>query len=733
MASIIDKAIKVWNSPTQGGSTLDAKGRCVVGDVRAYDVTTLDNEEMGALGARAGGFFRGVEDHLRVIALSEPFSAEPAIDFVQDRLVNTKPQEGWRRTMLEAYRNFLERLVKSSDLRKGRYYLLTWPRPAMPPRAMLKAAGDSFGTQVDLVQQLPPIFNGGYVERYDYLEPNDSQQPYICIMTAYELVSTWDLTTLMQPLRFKFPVAMSIDIATLARTTANRKLDETYNRLRSQQKMLAGTGEMMVDANDALATVTEIKQETRHGEQIHMVRFALMIKAGSQQALRENMEYTRSYMSRYMKLRAEAGKQWAAASFFSTDPPYKLPSSVQTWPVLSSGVGLMMPFGLRSRTETRGVMFGIDRMTSNPVIVNGWPERGEGSRGYHMTALGQTGSGKTFSLNVLLHRECAIGTQVVFIEPAGHCRRLIESVGPGGSYNRLALGRSAINLIDIVFLGDEEDGTDNLSRQITHVARQLSELLSVGAVIGGAAHNRRVFTNDELGALNEALQTIYKGIWGQRHGLSANQMPRLEDLCGHLEMVPGGAALATEIRRLYVTGSYASTFNRPTNVDLSLSHKAVAFDVSTLDESFRPWTYAQIFAALNRHIRRFDRGYPLIVAVDEYKYMAKNLMVADEIQRLVKTTRTYQAAIWTADQNPSSYTMNEESKQIITNTPVVLIGKQERADIDTNLTLFPRLQSAHTSQMLSARPGEFVAILHGDYYSLKVEPSPLEYNFFAGS
>jgi len=136
---------------------------------------------------------------------------------------------------------------------------------------------------------------------------------------------------------------------------------------------------------------------------------------------------------------------------------------------------------------------------------------------------------------------------------------------------------------------------------------------------------------------------------------------------------------------------------------------------------------------LTRHVRNPQRGYPLVLAVDEFKYMAADPVLAKMVVDLIKTARTFHAAIWTGDQNPSSYTMNEQTQQIIANTPLVLIGKQQTRDVDLDRELFPRLTDVHITQITTAKRGEFVAIFDDEYYPLKIEPSPLELAYFAGT
>ena len=116
------------------------RNAAIVSEARPYDLSMFAGEAMNAVASRARGFFSGLETHVRMLALSEPFSAKPALDYVQDLVLSTTPDEGWRRSGLLAYRHFLDNLVQEADLRRIRYFLVSWPGTELPPAAITRAA-----------------------------------------------------------------------------------------------------------------------------------------------------------------------------------------------------------------------------------------------------------------------------------------------------------------------------------------------------------------------------------------------------------------------------------------------------------------------------------------------------------------------------------------------------------------------------------------------------------------
>lgn len=719
----------------------------IVAEFRPYDISMYAGSGLDAVAGRARAYFAGLEAASRLIAVSEPFSAQPTIDHVHDLIVACGPGENWRRAGLGGYRQFLEKLTQEADLRSTRYFLVAWPPPNLPPQAILSAAADSFLTEVRQRQTgLPPIWSSSYRDQGDHLAPADRGHAYMAVYTAYELLGEWDLHSLHQVLLMPFPVAVSVDIQTYSIDKAQRRMQNAHNALSNQLSQKLGGK----DARSEVA-FTDLQFALRcmeSGERLHECRLAILIKAPSAAKLKEYGAYITNTLASKVRLRLEVGLQAECLKLFTTTPVGNVAADLRSMPILSGGAGVMFagPVGLRSRNETGGILIGLDRTNSNPVFFELFPKVGAaGQEAAHAAILGRTGSGKTYLMQALLHRLALTGKQVIVFEPVGHFRRLAESLGIGGSYNRIAFGTSAVNPLDVI--APNKDG--DTSSQITHVNRQLALLLSCGS--GAAAGKsgtagRRVFTNTELGDLDESLRGLYTPII-RRFDLTPQQMPRLEDLCERLDSIERtrwfqlaedqrapwrGHDLATEIRRLFVQGALSTTFNAPTNIDLSLTARAVCFDMSGVDESYLPWFYSQLLAYMTRHFRNRQRGFDIVLAIDEFGVMARDSVLADQVWRWVKTGRTYGLAVWTADQNPDSYS-TAEARQIITNAPIKLIGRQEAQDVATDRELFPRLTDLHCQQLLTAQRGEFIAILNDDYYPLKIVSSSVESGFFAGT
>src|SRR5690348_17192100 len=92
------------------GEVLDAP--VALAEVRAFDLAMYDATGQAAVGARAAGFFTGLDGHtpVRILALVRPFSAEPALRHIQDLRRACPSHEDWRQSGLAAFATFLETL-----------------------------------------------------------------------------------------------------------------------------------------------------------------------------------------------------------------------------------------------------------------------------------------------------------------------------------------------------------------------------------------------------------------------------------------------------------------------------------------------------------------------------------------------------------------------------------------------------------------------------------------------
>jgi hypothetical protein len=292
---------------------------------------------------------------------------------------------------------------------------------------------------------------------------------------------------------------------------------------------------------------------------------------------------------------------------------------------------------------------------------------------FHGVILGRTGKGKTVGAQSLAWRMAEQDIQVVLLEPQGHSRRLLQLAGGKNvSYSQLSYATTKLNILDVVY----ENPTDQYDHVIT----------LLGLLLDPLGNNPRRFSNAEVAAVRRALQLTYARYdWEEELMVDHGLTPTLETFCHKLYQVANdageqrgrgagvifsplhpisptplhdtvaraAAALAEEIESLYVYGDYADNFNVPTNLDLTLKERIVLFDFSQVPERRRPLFYYATLAGINHQVRRQPRRRALIV--DEVHYMSQEASLMTFLANMVKTVRTFGAAVIMIDQDLEAF------------------------------------------------------------------------------
>lgn len=741
----------------------DLSGGAVILEITPFNLGMFQGEELDAMHSRFQHFFRAIDVPVRILALSEPYSLQPVVEETHKQAAAA--HEPWRKEGLLSQSRFMESLARSKKLHSVRYFVTAWPGSKLPANTLAGVAAGAFRTPVSIVPNMSPFFRVPYTEELDlsglkpqgwhnYLAPTQKGEPYMCVLTSWQVLGEWQLWTMHQLLRLPFPVGLAIDVTTYSPEKAATVLLQSHNSL---QGHLNSNGPKDAKAEAAFYDLEEVSQKIVAGQRLHQALVSVLVKGDTKAELMENVQAAERVLLGHLSLRVEYGNQLKALKLFTPTPLADIGIKGAMRTLISEGVAVMMPFGFRSRTDMRGIPWGIDLDGDYPVSYAGWerPDRSQkaGPKAYHHLILGETDSGKTFSTSLLLHREALTGTQVIVLEPMGHGRRLMEIMGKGGSYNPVDFERTSVNLLDIV--------EPTLDKQIMHVSRCLQVLLSSGSGAGSAAASigsgsggagsgqgnagaggagnsgdRRFFDNVELALVTSALEETYRGI--DPATITPRATPRLEKLCMRLSHKGvRGKMLAEEISGMYVDGVYGKIFNPRggTSLDLRLTSPGVAYDFFNVDPTFRALMYYVVTAAVKRRIRGIrdgSRTQRLILFIDEFRHMIQEPLLGWEVAMLVKTSRTLEAAVWLAEQNLFTFTNTEQGKYIAENTPIVTMFRQKATAVKLARDTYP-INEGHAMLLAGAEQGECITMFGNELFHLQMVPSDRERDVFSGS
>ncbi len=512
----------------------------------------------------------------------------------------------------------------------------------------------------------------------------------------------------------EFPVYAALHLYTYPQAQVMRMLNEkaamatfgagkTVDSIREAEQVQGGIGAI----SDAISM----------GEALHTFRLFVMVSGEDRREVNSRQEIVRGALGLAMEQVYSPGE--VAEKIFSAEPYEETDGSIAT----TSGIALLAGSALsyRRRTETRGIMLGVDRNQA-PVILDVFNDQ---HASYNMVILGQTGSGKTFAALMLMMRHLLMGARLIMLDPQGNIN--MDWLGEGiAQRNVVGTGAASVNVLDII--------QDELGGQV-EMAIAMLRLLRV--------HND---TPMERALLDEGLVALYEPVWGKENTTA----PLLSDLYTWMknrqENEPAtnvretAAALALALQA-YVTGSQRDLFGQPTKMDFSLDHAVTIFDVSKLPpaemgDNLRSALLAILVANINLGIRKRrangDRA-PILFFVDEMGMLMRDPVVAAYISGEYKTARARLVGMIVADQDLHSLLGPRDERglhhgiPILANAANTLVFRQKDSELDNVREHFPSLPQALVDTLPVLPQGNCLAqFADGDLLSVSIVPSQMD-------
>lgn len=641
----------------------------------------------------------------------------------------------WRRRWLQEYRAMYQRLDTQIALRSLRHYMVAWLDQSVRPDDYASTVSRAFGTGA-FPDELPPILRGRYVERCglknddgSYLEPEEPYHPHIAVLTnSGPLKGQWDTTVLHRILGLDLDIALCIDVQPVSRTRMEFDADQKITA-REAQRRRGSDGPRDARAERELESAYQLQHDL-NTEAPHDVRIVIAVCGDSLDDLAANVRAVKQAGGTRLPLMRVPGQQGALAAFFGSTPTKQIDAMTRPHRMLSHGVAVTVPFGLRRPDRTDGIIWLFSGAT--PIMFDPFRDK----RAAHMTVLGKTGSGKTYALQTWALRLLQEGVQVVVYEPQGHFRRLISSCGVGGARYILNTNQG-LNVLDSIASRGEAGEPPSLSQQIQYVISQLSVLLGRTEMTarGEEVFSAKVWTDEEKGALEMALQYLYEPWADSLDTLAPSETPILSDLCTMLRKIaptftgdfePYGAAarkVAALIDMRLIMTRAGATFNTLTTVDWNFGSDAIAYDFSQIpDGALRIFYYAKAFGELHRAIRdpQRDRSRPLVAIIDEFRYMAAVPSLARFAADATKTWRTFGAALVSADQDAHTYLGTENSSpdeamfSVWLNSTAKVFFRQDAADAERIQQKVQGMMPFHAQQITRLPRGNCVMVWESD-------------------
>ena len=644
----------------------------------------IDTEDQTAVMQQLVSLFAGPVQHCRFLTFVMPANLEK-LERERRRLAMSREDEASRRGLMEEVRMIGE-WTRRGQMRKTRHYLVDF-------NDVLNTA-DLAHWRILAEEAYPQLpVPGDYAERHDHMAPvarqsdgrlqADNSRPHYAVLASYQMSRTWD---------WRHPLAQIITSAQGQMVICIDVRKVHPERVTASAEFWQGMVWNGQDRNAANALQEAEAALTVRDESVHHVRVLFMLLERRLDLLRERMDALRKAGTQYMRVDRLLGYQAAVTRMFGPAArPEGMPrghfNTLSRAPAVFAG---MWGVGREQRTSGYYVGLSVDEVAPHVYYLD-W----QGNDPFHGIILGRTGKGKTVGAQALAWRMAEQDVQVVLLEPQGHSRRLYQlatsrdahahrdgtdNTGPltnerqSASYNRISYADTRLNILDVVY----ENATDQYDHVIT----------LLGLLLDPLGDGRRHFSNAEVAAIRRALQLTYAHYdWEDELLVDHSLTPTMDVFCHRLRQAAAEAAsaplvtlsgsgargaggtalpdavggqvgamalrLAEEIEGLYVYGDYARSFNVPTNLGLTLKERIVLFDFSHVPERRRPLFYYAVLAGINHQVRRHPRKRAIIV--DEVHYMSREGGLMGFLANMVKTVRTFGAAVVLIDQDLEAF------------------------------------------------------------------------------
>lgn len=713
--------------------------------IETIDFGQLDMEDQFAQVAQLQSFAASIDGDFRLLSFAMPWNPNRWRDG-RALLARHAPSE-WQRLGFQEEIRLGAKVAQETQLQSVHHYLLLYDYQA---GASELSAWNILASD----QHPPPPLRGNYAGHINHLYPVsdngglDTTRPYASIIAAYKFKDAWNWVTPLTRLLVEAdgPMVVCVD----CKAVSQRKVEFMVNQAQADTLDVKRISDQ--ETLTRLQDAELIMQAVTQGVQLHNTRLFVMLLDKNLSLLKERMTRVKTTLSPFMRITTLMGSQSAAAMMFS---PTANPSSIpDTWHnVLSTGVGHMLgSIGYATKERYDGLYIGVKQSIYGNVTGlkyhNPWP----GQKASHTLFVGKTGFGKTVAMQALMTRVAASGAQVVFLEPQGHSKRLADLIGHENvAYNRISTDNISYNPLDVV--------ATTFNGQLSYFLVILEFLLNP---LSGEdpSRPRRYLTNDEIGAVHEALSKTYKGFEWDTLLNDQTQTPPLELFVNWLGRTNAGQQVARELRNLYVQGPWSNAFNKTSTLSVQLNRPdgriwpAVIYDLSLMLENSKAWLpfyYFVLLSSINRESRRppapGKQRVRRVVAVDELRYVTSGTNLVEWLADQIATARTFRVSYWLADQNPRTLAgLSADGMQasgdvkdmtsrlhMLGNIETVMAFHLDKNETSVMQTLYPELTRSHLSFLTTAKSGQVLMKSGSDIDFLFMRLTTSEYDRLIGS
>lgn len=354
----------------------------------------------------------------------------------------------------------------------------------------------------------------------------------------------------------------------------------------------------------------------------------------------------------------------------------------------SSSVALTFPFMSSELVQETGILYGVNKSNNSLVILDRFRLHNANS-----IVFAQSGSGKSYATKVEILRQLMQGTKVIVIDPEREYKLLSESVG--GTYIKLsAKSRQKLNPFDLNI-------TQRARADLSEHTQDLTEVVSL--MVDGLSAR-------EKAAVDKAILRIYE----------KNDAPLLTDFYKVLQKM-NQTKLCERLEK-YITGSLATVFNAPTNIELN--NRLVIFDIKDLPETLRQIMMMIISNFVQNQVK--SKPEKRLLVIDEGWLLLEHEESARFIAGLVRRARKYYLGVSIISQQANDFLKSDYGRAIASQSSLRILMRQDTTTIKKVVSEF-HLSEYEENFLLTCEKGDALLIADQNHVAVKVVASDREH------
>lgn len=425
--------------------------------------------------------------------------------------------------------------------------------------------------------------------------------------------------------------------------------------------------------------------------------------------------------------------------FLSKYLPY---NSIGTTIPLHDTLKKQFPFYFESIIDEQGFYIG-DSYTNGLVMLDTFKKTDERTS-FDKLIVGLKGSGKSVLLKADIQDILAMGNKVMILDVEGEYKPLCEKLGgkeimltKSSIINPLEIRKSVVAKVDneTQDISDEEANNINFTSEVSRITIFFTlfipsiteyETSELNALLLDLYASKNIYPTTDISKLtpydfpifSDLLALIQKRLYVTKNvfnpNLSASKIAIYERLESFVKELSSGL--------------YGSMFNGISTVSIT-DENLIVFNVSALSELIERIQNAQLFqiitmmwnetcdnVTINKSAKSTSDMKFVVSVIDEaHRFInTKNLQCVDFINKMLRRSRKYDAALWFASQSVTDFLPNGNAegadtiKNIFNLVQYKYIMKQSSSSIDTLHYAFPQFTISELYSTDVFTPGQFL-------------------------